>query len=70
MKDLRIVFMGTPDFAVEILKTLVDPLTMEGSTIENTRCKTPDMGLGEPRQLWCDRGGLEHGACTNRSASP
>lgn len=24
MKDLRIVFMGTPDFAVEILKTLVE----------------------------------------------
>ena len=24
MKDLRIVFMGTPDFAVTILKNLVD----------------------------------------------
>ena len=35
MRDIRIVFMGTPDFAVGVLKKLLD----EGKNIVGVTCR-------------------------------
>ena len=46
MKDLRILFMGTPEFAVGILKTLVN----EGKNIVGV-ITSPDKPAGRGRKL-------------------
>jgi len=46
MKDIRIVFMGTPDFAVGILKKLVE----EGKNIVGV-ITSPDRPAGRGRKL-------------------
>ncbi|GAL80304.1 methionyl-tRNA formyltransferase [Algibacter lectus] len=47
MKDLKIVFMGTPDFAVTILKTLVE----NEQNIVGGVITAPDKPAGRGRKL-------------------